>query len=128
MKAHPEDAVQRSIVNYLRNVLPGSAMVIHIANNPRSARDGARLKALGLVAGAPDLLVVLPHGKGCFIEVKSAKGRVSVEQYSFSYSCVALNWPWFVARSIDDVRRAFKALGISTKEADTWTSQAQGSG
>lgn len=109
-------------------MLPGSAMVIHIANNPRSARDGARLKALGLVAGAPDLLVVLPHGKGCFIEVKSAKGRVREEQHSFSFTCQALGWPWFVARSIDDVRLGFKALGISTKEADTWTSSQQGNG
>jgi hypothetical protein len=115
-----EDATQKAIVNYLRNVLRGSAMVLHIANNPRSARDGARLKAMGLVAGAPDLLVVLPHGKGCFIEVKSPKGRVQEAQHSFSFTCQALGWPWFVARSVDDVKLAFKALGIPTREADEW--------
>lgn len=113
-----EDAIQKQIVNFLRNVLPGSAMVLHIHNNPRSAIDGARLKQMGLMKGAPDLLVVLPHGKGCFIEVKSEKGAVKPEQHSFSFSCQALGWPWFVARSVDDVRLAFKALGIQTKEAE----------
>jgi hypothetical protein len=113
-----EDAIQKQIVNYLRHVLHGSAMVLHIHNNPRSAIDGARLKQMGLVAGAPDLLVVLPHNKGVFIEVKTDKGRVSEAQHSFSFSCQALGWPWFVARSVDDVRLAFKALGIRTKEAE----------
>lgn len=112
-----EDAIQKQIVNYLRNVLHGSAMVLHLNNTPRSAIDGARLKQMGLVAGAPDLLVVLPHGKGCFIEVKTEKGRVSEAQHSFSFCCQALGWPWFVARSVEDVRLGFKALGIKTKEA-----------
>jgi hypothetical protein len=116
-RQHPEDVVQKAIVNWLRNVLRGEAMVVHIANNPRSARDGARLKALGLVAGAPDLLVVLPHGRGCFIEVKSQKGRVQEAQKAFELTCRALDWPWLVARSIDDVRSEFKVLGILTREA-----------
>lgn len=112
-----EDAIQKAIVNWLRHVLPGHAMVLHIHNNPRSAIDGARLKQMGLVAGAPDLLIVLPHGQGVFIEIKTEKGRVSEAQHSFSFTCQALGWPWFVARSIDDVRLGFKALGIQTKEA-----------
>ena len=118
-----EDAIQRDIVNYLRNVLAGHAMVLHIHNNPRSAIDGARLKAMGLVKGAPDLLLVLPHGKGAFIEVKAPKGVVKPEQHSFSFTCQALGWPWFVARSVDDVRLAFKALGIQTREAEHGLSQ-----
>jgi hypothetical protein len=118
---HAEDQIQASIVDHIRTVLPG-AIVLHIHNNPRSQIDGARLKKLGLVKGAPDLLVCLPRGKGLFIEVKSPKGRVRPEQHSFSFSCQPLQWPWFVARSIDDVRLAFKALGIATREADQWTS------
>lgn len=113
-----EDKTQEAIVNYLRNVLRGSATVFHIHNNPRSARDGARLKRLGLLAGVPDLLVILPHGEGVFIEVKAPDGDVTSEQHSFSFTCQALGWPWFVARSVDDVRLAFKALGIQTKDAE----------
>jgi hypothetical protein len=111
-----EDQIQAAIVNWLRTVLPG-AIVLHVHNTPRNAIDGARLRNMGMVAGAPDLLVCLPRGEGLFIEVKAPKGRVSEEQTAFSFACQGVNWPWFVARSIDDVRLAFKALGITTREA-----------
>jgi hypothetical protein len=111
-----EDQIQAAIVNWLRTVLPG-AIVLHLHNNPRSKVDGARLKAMGLVKGAPDLLVCLPGGRGVFIEVKAPKGRVSPEQHGFSFACQGIGWTWFVARSIDDVSLAFKALGITTREA-----------
>jgi hypothetical protein len=111
-----EDQIQAAIVNWLRTVLPG-AIVLHVHNTPRNAIDGARLRNMGMVAGAPDLLVCLPRGEGLFIEVKAPKGRVSEEQTAFSIACQGISWPWFVARSIDDVQSAFKALGITTREA-----------
>lgn len=112
-----EDQIQASIVDHIRTVLP-SALVIHLNNNPRSAIDGVRLNRMGLVKGAPDLLVCMSGGRGMFIEVKAPKGRVTAEQTAFSFACQPIKWPWFVARSIDDVRLAFRALGIKTREHD----------
>jgi hypothetical protein len=115
-RSREEDTIQAAIVDWLRLVLP-NAIVLHVHNNPRSAMDGARLRKIGLVAGAPDLLVCLSGGRGLFIEVKASKGRVEPEQHTFANACLPLNWPWFVARSIDDVKLAFKALRIETREA-----------
>lgn len=110
-----EDTIQAAIVDWLRLVLP-NAIVAHIHNNPRSKIDGARLKKMGLVAGAPDLLVCLHGGRGLFIEVKAPKGRVEPEQHAFANNCLVIGWPWFVARSIDDVKGALASLGIETRE------------
>lgn len=116
-RSREEDTIQAAIVDWLRLVLP-NAIVAHIHNNPRSKIDGARLKRMGLVAGAPDLLVCLHGGRGLFIEVKAPKGRVEPEQHAFANDCLVIGWSWFVARSIDDVRLAFRALGVPTREAD----------
>lgn len=112
-----ETQIQKAIVTHLRTVLRGSAMVLHIANNPRSARDGQRLKALGLVAGAPDLLVLLPDGLGVFLEVKNEGEYLRESQKAFKTRCAELGWPYAVVRSIEDVRETFANLGIETKEA-----------
>ncbi len=115
-KSREEDQIQAAIVAHIRTVLP-NAIVLHLHNNPRSKIDGARLKRMGLTAGAPDLLVCLSKGRGLFIEVKSANGRVQPEQHSFATACNVIGWPWFVARSIEDVSLAFEALRIKTREA-----------
>jgi hypothetical protein len=111
-----EDSIHRSIVHWLRAVLP-AAEVLHVPNAPRSAVAGARLKGLGLRAGAPDLLLMLPGGQGLWIEVKAPKGRLSPAQHAFADRCQALGWPVVVARSIDDVRSALDASQIKTREA-----------
>lgn len=118
-KAKPpqkESALQAQIVTYLGWALP-NAIVVHLHNNPRSAIEGAKLKSMGLVKGAPDLLVCLPRGQGLFLEVKTSKGRVSPAQFQFHNRCVSLNWPVAVVRSIDDVQRALAAVNVIRKGA-----------
>jgi hypothetical protein len=112
-----ESALQSQIVEYLGWALP-NALVVHLHNNPRSAIEGAKLKRMGLIKGAPDLLVCLPRGTGLFLEVKTAKGRVSREQFAFHNRCVAVNWPVAVVRSIDDVQRALVAVNVIRKGGD----------
>ncbi|CQI96085.1 VRR-NUC domain [Yersinia rohdei] len=57
--------------------------LIHIPNEgkrgPKAARDAKRL---GLRKGVPDLFLALPRGgyAGLWVEMKSEKGKVSVEQ------------------------------------------------
>jgi len=46
----------------------------------RSARDGARRKALGMAAGEPDLRIYLDGGRIVFIEMKTARGQLSKSQ------------------------------------------------
>jgi hypothetical protein len=112
-----EAALQSQIVEYLGWALP-NALVLHLHNNPRSAIEGAKLKRMGLVKGAPDLLVCLPRGQGMFLEVKTSKGRVSPAQFQFHNRCVSLAWPVAVVRSIDDVKRALVAVNVIRKGGD----------
>jgi len=112
-----ESALQTAIVEYLGWALP-NALVLHLHNNPRSAIEGAKLKRMGLVKGAPDLLVCLPRGQGLFLEVKTAKGRVSREQFAFHNRLIPLNWPIAVVRSVDDVKRALVAVNVIRKGSD----------
>lgn len=111
-----EDAIQRGIVNWLRTVLP-RAIVLHIPNAPRSKITGARLKGLGMLKGAPDLLVCLPEGRGVFFEVKSEKGRATPEQKDFAGACEMLGWHWFLVRSIEDARACLSSINVKTREA-----------
>ena len=116
LAARLESAIQRQIVDYIGAVLP-HAVCFAIPNGARRTQSGRASNAVpGLRKGAPDLCVCLPQGRSLFIEVKSLKGRVSIEQIGFHGLLSANGHDVVVARSIDDVRRAFVALGIKTRE------------
>jgi len=73
-----EDAEQVAVVNWLRGK---GALVFHIPNGMKSGPvTGARFKRLGVLAGVPDLCVVLRSGRVVWIEMKKLKGKVSKEQ------------------------------------------------
>lgn len=118
-----ESQIQRSIVAYLRSVLP-DAITHHSPNEGvRGGRagylDGAMAKAAGQVAGFPDI-VTLIHAKlggPVFFEVKSATGRVSTAQAVLHEKLEHLGYRVAVVRSIDEVRAALAGWGIWTRES-----------
>jgi len=82
MKA--EDVEQIKVVNWVKQctTLP----VIHVANERScSPAQGSMLKRMGVRKGVSDLFFPRAHGKyhGCFIELKTLKGKPSVEQIAF---------------------------------------------
>lgn len=114
-----EDKIQMYIVSFLETTLPKGAVVFHVPNGSGvmgGARKGAKLKAMGLKSGVPDL-VVLAQNKAVFIEVKNEKGRLAQSQKDFAESAKALGFDWFLARSIDDVRAGMRDCGIKLREA-----------
>lgn len=69
--------------------------------NPRRIR-------FGLCVGSSDIIgIVQHHGHGVFlaIEVKSARGRLSVEQNDFLYMVQRMGGIAFVARSVAEAER-----------------------
>lgn len=57
-----EEKLQRQLVAYLRAALPAPWIVFHPANGGgRSKAEAGILKAMGVLAGVPDLFVIGPH-------------------------------------------------------------------
>lgn len=120
-----ESATQRDIVRTLRIALPHGWIVQSTANKPRSMVQGAIEKAMGTIAGWPDLAVY-----GClitddheprpfvgFLEVKTIKGRVSPLQRECHDRLREAGFNVAVVRSIDDALAAARAWGLPLRIA-----------
>lgn len=58
--------------------------------------------------GIPDLMAYGPKGKRLDIEVKTAKGQLSVHQEAYREWLIHLGHEYVVARSVEDVMEALK--------------------
>ena len=123
-----EDAIQRAIVDYVRAVAP--SVFIYAIPNASIRHFGARAgnAVSGLTCGVPDLGLVLPGGRAGFIEVKGKHGRLSHEQQERSMEICACGGQWWLARSIDDVRDAFRAWSVPTREMAMFGERAEAGG
>jgi|SRR5262245_12783494 len=82
-RSSPEAAIQRAIVDYLRLCAKPNVLFVHPANGER--RDvitGAKLKRMGVLAGASDLLL-WHDGRAFALELKAPGGRLSESQRKF---------------------------------------------
>jgi hypothetical protein len=112
-----EDQIQESILGWLELVLP-DAIVFHVPNGGgRSKPEAAKLKRMGVKPGVPDLEVILPDGLTVRLEVKTAIGRLSVDQQNFHFDLCGMGHLVATVRGVDDTRAALAAWGIKTREA-----------
>ena len=111
-----EARTQAAIFEWIRTVAP-EMIVFHPANGGyRTKAEAARMKWIGVLAGIPDLVLLGRDGKTWLIELKAAGGSLSAEQRAVCDRCTAMRIPFVVAKSIDDVRLAFRLWGIDTRE------------
>ena len=114
MTGPSESQIQRAFVEWLRWQAPRDVIWFSVPNNPRSKITGARLKAEGMRAGAPDMVFILPSGRAACIEFKTPTGRLSAEQRHFATGCEIMGVPYAVCRSSDE---AIAALSSWVSEA-----------
>ncbi len=108
---------QAAIVEYVRWTVP-EILIFSVPNGGlRTKAEAARLKWTGVLAGIPDLVLVLPNGRSAFWEVKTDRGRLSFEQTVMSVRLGVLGHSYAVVRGIDDARKELEGLGIDTMEA-----------
>jgi len=92
---------QVALVRKLRGL---GYFVLAIPNGgKRDAREAKRLKDEGVMAGIPDLLLVLPDGRSFWIELKTRKGgRVSEVQNQIHADLEELGHDVIVAKGAKD--------------------------
>lgn len=88
--------------------LPESLLFAIPNGGRRDAVTGARLKAEGVRAGAPDMFLAVPrkNAPGLFLELKKQKGgRVSENQKTMHEALSQAGYPVCVCRGWDEARR-----------------------
>lgn len=111
----PEQALQISVVQYLRVALPSDVFWTAINPVPGKTRAAAGLsKAMGMRAGAPDL-IFLDRGRFFGIELKAGKGTVSDNQLECAEDIRSAGGYIHLCRSLPEVQGVLMAHGIKLK-------------
>jgi hypothetical protein len=110
--APSEAQLQAQIATYLSVALPPNARFHHSPGEGRRGwKSQADLKSSGFTTGWPDLEIVW-QGRVYFLELKSAKGRVSPVQAKCHAGLSAAGAPIGVVRSLDEAVARLKEWGI----------------
>ena len=109
-----EEQLQRSVVQLLA-LYAGRGLLAfcHVPNGERRDRiTGARLKAMGVQPGVPDLLVWTPHGKSFGIEMKAGRGQLSDVQVLWRSTPESLGHRVYVCWSLEEVEAVLRLEGV----------------
>jgi hypothetical protein len=71
-----------------------------------------RLKAEGVLPGAPDTCFLLPYGKTGWLELKAPKGRLEDAQKGFATKARKLGHLWDVAKTLNEAIMILKYWGV----------------
>ncbi|HQO65733.1 MAG TPA: VRR-NUC domain-containing protein [Spirochaetales bacterium] len=109
---YEEDRIQAAIVQALSLL---GVYFFYVPNSEAgavSAAKASRLKAMGLRSGVSDLVLIGIDGRAYFLEIKTATGKLSESQKKFQALCQAKNWPYAVARSVDEAVTKAREWGL----------------
>ena len=99
----PEEALQRTVAEYLDLALPKDAVWFHVPNGGgRSKAEAGAFKAMGVKAGVPDVYI-LHEGKSLFIELKPPRRYLSKDQKEMGARLVNAGAVFAVCRSLESV-------------------------
>lgn len=98
-----ESRIQSDIFVHHWNTYPGQRGLLFLVHNtPRNKLDGARLKAMGMVAGVSDLVFFAPDGQVFAIEVKTDTGRQQPVQKDWQRKVESVGIKYVIVRSVED--------------------------
>lgn len=103
-KGPSEHQIQKAVFQWLRAAHP-KVIAYAIPNAARrSAAQAAYLKAEGLRAGMPDIVIAMPRGgfHGMYLELKTQTGRVSDSQRDTLEALAEMQYACAIARSVDE--------------------------
>jgi hypothetical protein len=111
----PEHALQVQVAQFLRLCMPPGTNWTAIDHSNTSRRHGAMLMARGVKSGVPDFHFTLHNGRTAWIELKSAKGRLSPGQVEFLFAEQEAGALWAVCRSVEAVQKHLQLWGVKLR-------------
>jgi hypothetical protein len=107
-----EEQLHTDCVRWFWNTYPSQrGMLFHVDNNSYNSVIGARKKALGVVPGVSDLILVLRR-RVLFIELKIPGGKQSDAQIEFDYAVGNRGHEYVLAYSLQEFKQIiYGALG-----------------
>jgi hypothetical protein len=98
----PEQEIQKAVVQHLNRRAESGVFFFHVPNGgKKSPQVGAIYKALGVVAGVPDI-IILKGGRLYALELKAPGGRLSPSQRLVGARMEECGAEISVAHSIDE--------------------------
>jgi hypothetical protein len=119
-RAQPEQVLQRQIAQFLAVALDGNSWFSSLPLGGGGKLRGAILHGLGVKRGLPDMLVV-NDGRVVWLELKSAKGRISEGQQECHAALARARCPVAVVRSLEDAIDALQRAGVPLRIAGETT-------
>jgi hypothetical protein len=112
VRAHTESNEQIAAMDWLRLQHPNIALhTMHIGNERKTSYYAGYIKMReGVLPGASDLFMAWPNGgyHGCFIEVKSLKGKPTPKQLAFIQRMIDVGYYACVCYGADEVISTMK--------------------
>lgn len=90
-------------------------MLFHVQNKARNAIEGSKFKALGVVAGVSDFVLIL-HGSVWFIELKEGDGKQSNEQVTFMAKVEQRRHQYRIVRTFEEFKSLIFAVIAGSDE------------
>lgn len=106
-----EDRLQTGCRCWFDAQYPQYRILLHHSPNEgllvKSSRDGAKRKAMGVRAGFPDFIFLLPNKEYPYlaIELKTEKGRQSDSQKEYQKAVESVGGKYVIVRSIEEFMR-----------------------
>ena len=113
--SRPEDALQITVAGFLRQFARKNIIWFHPPNGGnRGLTEGKIFKAMGVLPGVADIVVVCPDKRVAFLELKSAKGGLNANQRLFRDRCEALDIRYAIARTPEEATAVLWSWGAMT--------------
>ena len=100
-----EAQLKRQIEDYL-DILQNQCKIVWLrlnaGDNFRPGKEGKLYRVKGCPKGTSDLCII-KDGKAIFVELKSYKGKVTPEQYSFAERVQACGAQWYVVKLFQEL-------------------------
>jgi hypothetical protein len=84
-------------------------MLFHVQNKARNAVEGNKFKAMGVVKGVSDMILILPS-RVIFIEFKTETGKQSPEQEQFQGKVQRRVHEYIIIRSLEEFQDFIMSL------------------